>query len=410
MNVDDVKKLTVEKLKNELKARDLDITGKKADLAERLEAHLQAQPTEPSQQAYGASSSAVAHIGSSEATAAKTRKPIVWSASAPEAAATAPVATEEPAGTEPAAIPATEADTPAEKSESEKPNARTELGKRKLEEVETAALVSEEAIAKRRDRFKSQEDKALEDRKQRFSSADPKAAERKERFKQWLPSGGSSAPGMAKPANAEVAAALGTSLDKSTLGKGPKGRSRVPVAAPQTEKFSEEFKAKAEGKAYAELTSKGKTKKADLEEADKVVLVFRVIDVDAKNVTTHLEESSNAAPPCIGIHKPHQNVARMQIRMHKVVLQQHLQVAAQPNVCQLDTVLVCGLVHIGRDQPSLLKGLHQHAWRHQGVHGGGKTEVAPSSEVLAEPIKMLSLYLEVQLLFERGSKLAYALL
>lgn len=121
-----------------------------------------------------------------------------------------------------------------------------ELGKRKLEEVETAALVSEEAIAKRRDRFKSQEDKALEDRKQRFSSADPKAAERKERFKQWLPSGGSSAPGMAKPANAEVAAALGTSLDKSTLGKGPKGRSRVPVAAPQTEKFSEEFKAKAE--------------------------------------------------------------------------------------------------------------------------------------------------------------------
>ena len=61
----------MQKLKNELKARDLDITGKKADLAERLEAHLQAQPTEPSQQAYGASSSAVAHIGSSEATAAK---------------------------------------------------------------------------------------------------------------------------------------------------------------------------------------------------------------------------------------------------------------------------------------------------------------------------------------------------
>jgi len=121
-----------------------------------------------------------------------------------------------------------------------------ELGKRKLEEVETAALVSEEAIAKRRDRFKSQEDKALEDRKQRFSSADPKAAERKERFKQWLPSGGSSAPGMAKPANAEVAAALGTSLDKGTLGKGPKGKSRVPVPAPQTENFSEEFKAKAE--------------------------------------------------------------------------------------------------------------------------------------------------------------------
>jgi len=121
-----------------------------------------------------------------------------------------------------------------------------ELGKRKLEEVETAALVSEEAIAKRRDRFKTQEDKALEDRKQRFSSADPKAADRKERFKQWLPSGGSSAPGMAKVANTEVAAALGTSLDKSTLGKGPKGKSRVAVPAPRAENFSEEFKAKAE--------------------------------------------------------------------------------------------------------------------------------------------------------------------
>ncbi|KAL0042237.1 hypothetical protein WJX77_006838 [Trebouxia sp. C0004] len=263
MNVDDVKKLTVEKLKAELKARELDITGKKADLAERLEAHLQAQPTAPSGQANGASSSAVSQNGNSETAAAKTRKPIVWSVTAPEAAATAPVETEGPAGTEPAAIPATEPDTPAEKAEAEKPKARTvnfglktdtvdttakELGKRAFEEVETAALVSEEAIAKRRDRFKSQEDKALEDRKQRFSSADPKAAERKERFKQWLPSAGSSAPGMAKPANAEVAAALGTSLDNSTLGKGPKGKSRVPVPAPQTENFSEEFKAKAEAR------------------------------------------------------------------------------------------------------------------------------------------------------------------
>ncbi len=61
----------LQKLKTELKARDLDTTGKKADLAERLEAHLQAQPTEPSQQANGASSSAVAQNGSNEAAAAK---------------------------------------------------------------------------------------------------------------------------------------------------------------------------------------------------------------------------------------------------------------------------------------------------------------------------------------------------
>ena len=47
----------IQKLKNELKSRDLDTTGKKADLAERLEAHLQAQSTEPSTQANGASTS-----------------------------------------------------------------------------------------------------------------------------------------------------------------------------------------------------------------------------------------------------------------------------------------------------------------------------------------------------------------
>lgn len=262
MNVEDVKKLTVEKLKIELKARDLDVSGKKADLAERLEAHLQNQPAETHGQANGASSSEGIQEGSIGAAPAKARQPIVWTASA-SAAPTIPATTEVPAAAEPASTPATEADTPAEKTESEKQQAQsvkfglktetvdttaTELGKRKAEEVETAALVSEDAIAKRRERFKTQEDKALEERKQRFSSADPKAAERKERFKKWLPSGGSSAPGMAKPANAEVAAALGTSLDKGTMSKGPKGKSRASVPAPQTENLSEEFKAKAEAR------------------------------------------------------------------------------------------------------------------------------------------------------------------
>lgn len=72
----------------------------------------------------------------------QTRKPIVWSVPAPEAAATAPVATEGPAGTEPAAIPATEADTPAEKSESEKPNARTVNFGLKTDTVDTTAKAS----------------------------------------------------------------------------------------------------------------------------------------------------------------------------------------------------------------------------------------------------------------------------
>ncbi len=66
----------------------------------------------------------------------------MWSVPAPEAAATAPVATEGPAGTEPAAIPATEADTPAEKSESEKPKARTVNFGLKTDTVDTTATAS----------------------------------------------------------------------------------------------------------------------------------------------------------------------------------------------------------------------------------------------------------------------------
>ncbi len=71
----------------------------------------------------------------------QTRKPIVWSVPAPEAAATAPVATEGP-GTESAAIPATEADTPAEKSESEEPKARTVNFGLKTDTVDTTAKAS----------------------------------------------------------------------------------------------------------------------------------------------------------------------------------------------------------------------------------------------------------------------------
>ncbi len=118
-----------------------------------------------------------------------------------------------------------------------------EAGKRKLEEVETAALVSNDMIAKRRERFKTQEDKITEERQKRFKPDAGKQAERKERFQKWLPSGGSDAPGMAKAANADVAAAIGTSLDK-TLRKGPKGKPTSKI--PQTENFSDEFKAKAE--------------------------------------------------------------------------------------------------------------------------------------------------------------------
>ena len=98
MNVDEVKKLTVEvgrstsqlfpahgagltlcitavsqlqKLKTELKSRDLDTSGKKAELVERLETHLQAQPAEASVHANGTSTSETAHTVSSDAAPAK---------------------------------------------------------------------------------------------------------------------------------------------------------------------------------------------------------------------------------------------------------------------------------------------------------------------------------------------------
>lgn len=114
-------------------------------------------------------------------------------------------------------------------------------------------------IAKRRERFKSEEDTESEQKKRerqaRFNPDASKQAERKERFEKWLPSGGSSAPGMKKSANADVAAALGTSLDNSVPkrgGGGPKGK--AASTAPKIE-YSEEFKAKAEVRSWRKCVS-----------------------------------------------------------------------------------------------------------------------------------------------------------
>ncbi|KAL3163018.1 hypothetical protein ABBQ32_009445 [Trebouxia sp. C0010 RCD-2024] len=262
MNVEDVKKLTVEKLKNELKSRDLDTTGKKAELAERLEAHLQSQP-EPSAQTNGVSSStsAAAPAGSSAPAAGKARHSIVWTAALAEGPAAVPeaaAAAEQPAAEEPASGDATETtDTPAEASEEEKRKARAkkfglsesaasppkESGKRKAEDPEAVALVSDDIIAKRQARFKTQEETAEEQRKQRFMDPDAvKAKERKERFGQWLPQESSG-----KISKDAVAAAIGTSLDNSMPAKG-RAKAGSAAAAPKEEKYSAEFTAKAEAR------------------------------------------------------------------------------------------------------------------------------------------------------------------
>ena len=117
-----------------------------------------------------------------------------------------------------------------------------ETGKRKADDAEAAALVSDDLIAKRQARFKTQEQTAEEQRKQRFMDPETvRAKERKERFQQWLPGGAAAGSKSSKDA---MAAAIGTSLDSSMPAKG-RGKGKHGSAAPQ-EKFSAEFTAKAE--------------------------------------------------------------------------------------------------------------------------------------------------------------------
>lgn len=116
-----------------------------------------------------------------------------------------------------------------------------ESGKRKAFDPEAIALVSDDIIAKRQARFKTQEETAEEQRKQRFMDPDAvKAKERKERFGKWLPQESSG-----KISTAAVAAAIGTSLDNSMPAKG-RAKAGSAAAAPKEEKYSAEFTAKAE--------------------------------------------------------------------------------------------------------------------------------------------------------------------
>lgn len=113
--------------------------------------------------------------------------------------------------------------------------------KRKAEDPEAVALVSDDIIAKRQARFKTAEESAEEQRRQRFMDPDAvKAKERKERFEKWLPTQESG-----KTSKDDVAAAIGTSLDNSVAAKG-RGRGKSNTAAPKEEKYSAEFTAKAE--------------------------------------------------------------------------------------------------------------------------------------------------------------------
>lgn len=112
--------------------------------------------------------------------------------------------------------------------------------KRKAEDPEAVALVSDDIIAKRQARFKTAEESAEEQRRQRFMDPDVvKAKERKERFGKWLPQDSG------KTSKDDMAAAIGASLDNSVAVKG-RGRGKPNAAAPKEEKYSAEFMAKAE--------------------------------------------------------------------------------------------------------------------------------------------------------------------
>ena len=117
-----------------------------------------------------------------------------------------------------------------------------ETGKRKADDAEAVALASDELIAKRQARFKTQEQTAEEQRKQRFMDPETiKAKERKERFGKWLPE---SMAAKGKSTKDDVVTAIASSLDKSVPAK---GRGSKPAsAAPKEEKYSDEFLAKAE--------------------------------------------------------------------------------------------------------------------------------------------------------------------
>ena len=91
--------------------------------------------------------------------------------------------------------------------------------------------------------------------------------------------------------------------------------------------------------------------------------------------------------------------------MHKIILQEHLQVAAQPDVGQVYAVLVCGLIHIAGDQPALLKCFHQHTGGDQGVHRGREAQVMPGTEVPAKSVQVFGLCEEVQLFLQGCTKL-----
>mmetsp|Transcript_4725 Transcript_4725/g.13610 ORF Transcript_4725/g.13610 Transcript_4725/m.13610 type:complete len:207 (+) Transcript_4725:1819-2439(+) len=103
----------------------------------------------------------------------------------------------------------------------------------------------------------------------------------------------------------------------------------------------------------------------------------------------------------------------MQIGVHKVVHNQHVQHGTRTDPGELGVVPVTPItppLHIPADVLPRLVGLHQHAGRDQWEQGPGKVDLVLLPKVPGEHPKILALAAEINLFPQRPRKLLHTLL
>ncbi len=85
--------------------------------------------------------------------------------------------------------------------------------------------------------------------------------------------------------------------------------------------------------------------------------------------------------------------------MNEIILEQHLEVAVHPQICQRAGVLA-RVAYVCTDGMALFKGFHQHVGGYEGKDGDGEGEVGPSAEIVIESCKMLCFTSKIKLFLE----------